>query len=46
MRRAAREEAHILELNKVGVERDQKKQVENIAKQVGLQMPKLHTDKI
>ncbi len=40
MRRAAREETQILTLNKVGIERDQKKMRENVAKHVGLQMPK------
>jgi hypothetical protein len=41
MRRAAREETHILTLNKVGIERDNKKLRENVAKHVGLAMPKL-----
>ena len=40
MRRAAREETHILTLNKVGVERDQKKMRDNVARHCGLQMPK------
>ncbi len=40
MRRAAREETYILTLNKVGVERDQKKMRENVARHVGLSMPK------
>ena len=40
MRRAAREESHILVLNKVGIERDEKKKRENVAKHVGLAMPK------
>lgn len=44
MRRAAREETHILTLNKVGVERDNKKLRENVAKHVGLAMPKLFVD--
>lgn len=40
MRRAAREETYILTLNKVGIERDQKKMRENVARHVGLSMPK------
>ena len=40
MRRAAREEAHILKLNRVGIERDEKAKRENVAKHVGLSMPK------
>jgi hypothetical protein len=40
MRRAAREETHILTLNNVGVERDEKKLRDNVANHVGLQMPK------
>jgi len=39
MRRAAREECHILALNGVGVERDDKKLREGVAKHVGLAMP-------
>ena len=39
LRRAAREERQVLTLNRVGIERDQKKQAENVAKHVGLQMP-------
>jgi len=39
MRRAAREETHILTLNKVGVERNDKTLRENVARHVGLQMP-------
>ena len=39
MRRAAREESHILALNKVGIERDEKQLRENVAKHVGLTMP-------
>ncbi len=41
MRRAAREENHILKLNKVGIERDEKKMRENVSRHVGLQMPVL-----
>lgn len=44
MRRAIREETHILTLNKVGIERDQKKMRDNVARHVGLSMPKLFTD--
>lgn len=40
LRRAAREEAHILKLNKIGIERDEKAKRENVAKHVGLNMPK------
>jgi len=39
LRRAAREESHILKLNKIGIERDEKKKRENVAKHVGLSMP-------
>lgn len=44
MRRAAREESHILALNKVGIERDEKKLRENVARHVGLQMPQEFKD--
>lgn len=40
MRRAAREEAHILELNRVGLEKDEAKIRENVAKHCGLEIPK------
>ena len=40
LRRAAREEAHILKLNRVGIERNEKKLNEKAAKYVGLKMPK------
>jgi hypothetical protein len=40
MRRAAREETQILTLNNVGVERDDKKLRDNVARHCGLQMPK------
>ena len=40
LRRACREEAHILLLNRVGVERDEKKLKEAAARYVGLAMPK------
>ena len=40
LRRATREEAHILRLNKIGIERDEKKKRENVAKHVGLALPK------
>ena len=40
MRRATREESHILLLNRVGIERDEQKKRENVAKHVGLAMPK------
>lgn len=46
MRRAIREETHILTLNKVGIERDQKQMRENVARHVGLQMPKLFTETV
>ena len=36
MRRAAREENHILALNRVGIERNQKKLVDGVARHVGL----------
>lgn len=39
MRRAAREECHILALNGVGIERDDKKLRDGVAKHVGLAMP-------
>ncbi len=42
MRRAAREENHILKLNKVGVERNEKQMRENVSRHVGLQMPLLY----
>ena len=45
MRRAAREETHILDLNRVGIERDDKQLRDNVAKHVGLQMPKLYEGK-
>lgn len=45
MRRAAREENHILTLNRVGVEKDQKKIIQDVAKHVGLEMPKQFDDK-
>ena len=38
-RRALREENHINKLNKVGIERDSKRQRELVAKHVGLKMP-------
>ena len=41
LRRSAREEAHILKLNKIGIERDEKAKRENVAKHVGLAMPKV-----
>ncbi len=44
MRRAIREETNILTLNKVGIERNQKQMRENVARHVGLQMPKLFTE--
>ena len=40
MRRSAREETHILTLNKVGIERDQKKMRENVARHCGLSITK------
>lgn len=40
LRRATREEAHILKLNRIGIERDEKQKRENVAKHVGLSMPK------
>lgn len=39
MRRSAREETHILTLNRVGLERDDKKLREGVARHVGLAMP-------
>ena len=39
LRRASREESHILALNKVGIERDEQKKRENVAKHCGLSMP-------
>lgn len=41
LRRAAREEDHLLKLNRIGLERDTKEQMKNVAKHVGLKMPKL-----
>ena len=40
MRRAQREESHILILNKIGIERDEKVKRDNVAKHCGLAMPK------
>ena len=40
LRRSAREEAHILKLNKIGIERDEQKKRENVARHVGLHLPK------
>ena len=40
LRRSARGEGHILKLNRIGIERDEKKKRENVAKHVGLAMPK------
>ena len=39
LKRAAREEAHILKLNRIGLEKDEKKLKDNAAKYVGLKMP-------
>jgi len=43
LRRAAREESHILVINNVGIERDERKKRENVAKHVGLALPKAYT---
>ena len=40
LRRASREESHILKLNRIGIERDEKVKRENVANHVGLAMPK------
>jgi len=40
MRRSAREETHILTLNRVGLERDDKKLREGVARHCGLAMTK------
>lgn len=39
LRRASREESHILLLNKIGIERDEEQKRINVAKHCGLQMP-------
>ena len=43
-RRAAREENHILALNRVGQEKDEKKIREDVAKHVGLSMPEQYSE--
>ena len=40
LKRAAREEAHILKLNRIGLEKNEKSLNEKAAKYVGLKMPK------
>ena len=40
LKRAAREEAHVLKLNRIGIEKDEKKLNEQAARYVGLKMPK------
>ena len=39
LRRAAREEAHILKINNIGIERDEAMKRKNVAKHCGLSMP-------
>jgi len=40
LRRSSREESHILKINNIGVERDEKVKRDNVAKHCGLSMPK------
>lgn len=41
LRKAAQEQKEILELNRVGIDRDMMERVESTAKYVGVSMPKL-----